>query len=178
MPSSLASTATAAAVGPAFAIAAADVGGAGGEHRPHRAAASSPNAAERLVAAGRARPPRPAASSRRASRPGARRPRAPPAAERDRLEHQRVERALAHLAGDQAAQPGLLVGGGAAEQRADQLGRARACEPGAGQRRDRPRRPSCTSATVSDGGRRPARAASVRPRQPSPVRRWRSAPAR
>ena len=53
--------------------------------------------------------------------------------------------------------------------------RPRRLRPGARQRRDRARSASCTSRTVSDGVE--ARAGSDdSPRQPSPVRRCRSAP--
>ena len=162
---------------PAFASAAGEVGGAGGQHRQHRPADLEPERRQRLLAAVERRDRATATvepasiAARRTAASGT------SAATASRLLHQRVERALADRAGDHAAQPGLLVGGRPAEQVGDRGG------PGRLRARARPARraasnASCTSATVSVGdvGRR--RAASASPRQPSPVRRWRSAPPR
>ena len=95
---------------------------------------------------------------------------------RERLLHQRVEGALADVAGDHAAQPALLVGGGPTEQVAHRRGPRRpATRPG--QRRPGGR---TSRATSSDGQRRLVGRLGRRaePRQPTPVRRWSSEPPR
>ena len=91
-----------------------DVGGAGGQHRQHRASDLEPDRGERGLALecrprdrdGAAREHRRAAYGlqRRAGR------------RRQSLLHQRVERALPDVARDHPTQPALLVAGGAGEE--------------------------------------------------------------
>ena len=191
MPSSLVSTATGAAAG--LGHRGGDVGRAGGEHRQHRPADLEPELGQRLLAAGQRGDRRPATvepasiAARRTAASGT------PAGGGHRLLDQRVEGALADVAGDHAAQPGLLVGGGPAEQLGDRgrPGRLRARRRRAPRSR---RTPSCTSSTVSVGssagvgqraeaapaqagaplaqraaevGRRPSRSPRARPRRSS-----------
>ena len=87
-----------------------------------------------------------------------------------------VEGTLAHLAGDQPAQPALLVGGRPAEQGCGRLGPGR-LRAGTRQRRRSRSNASCTSRTVRDDSAAGSGSACIE-RQPRPVRRCRSEPAR
>ena len=112
MPSSLASTATGAAAG--LGHRGGDVGRAGGEHRQHRPADLEPDRGQRLLARERRAGDRDgAAGEHRRTAYGRQRH---PGGRGHRLLDQGVERALPDAAGEHAAQPGLLVGGGPAEQ--------------------------------------------------------------
>ena len=159
--------------GPAFAMASADVRGAGGEHRPDRPAGPQRERGQRGGATaerGRGDRQRRPGEHRRPAHRGRRHP----GRGGDRLEDQPVERALAQLAGDQAAQVGLLVGGGPREEGAGERGAALL-----GARPGDPlisSKASCTSATVRRLAAGSGRAARLR--QPSPVRRCRSTPER
>ena len=177
MPSSLLSTAHRRAVGPGLGHRLADV------RRRWRRASAAPagRAAARTPPARPRRRPSAAAATgsvepgehRRPAHGGGRHA----GRDRDRLEHQPVERALAQLAGDQAAQVGLLVGGGPRRTGRRSASARRACEPA-----------PATSADLLEGvvhlgdgqagAGRPARAARSRLRQPRPVRRCRSTPER
>ena len=141
------------------------------QHRPHRPRARSRPAPPRRPRRPRARPRRSSPASIAARRTAAS---GSPARRGDRLLHQGVERALAHLAGDQAAQPrAARRRSPRANSSATAAARA-ACDPAPATRRDRartPRRPRPPSATA----RRPGRAAT---RAPASRRRYAAGAAR
>ena len=175
MPSSLRSTS--ARGRPAWSTALVDVGRGGGQHRPHRPADHEAEGASASRPAASARPARPRPTSgvniaaRRTAATGT------PAAAAIAVEQDRVQGALAEVLEDQRPQERLLRRPSPART-ASATGPARGrAEPGAGQPGDRLERRVDLASRSSDGvgGRRRQRRRA--PRQPSPVRRCRGAPA-
>ena len=169
MPSSLPSTVHGAA-GPAFASAAARSGALDGQHRLHRAAHLEAERGQRVGAAGQPPPRRRTASSRPASPRGVRPATGPRPRPRSPSTSTPSSAPCADLAGDQSAQPGLLVGGRPRRTARRAVAVARPATP---RRRPppasrRPRRPRGPSASAPP----PGAGRSVNDRQPTPVRRW------